>query len=71
MANWKPYGLLRPIFCPTRGYNFLTSFLRYDRIPAGSSRIMKITITHVPVDLLRHAHENVYVEYALNSFGEL
>lgn len=59
------------IFSLTRGYNFHTSFLRHDWIPVGNLRIMKITINHIPVDFSGHAHENVYVKYALNSFGEL
>lgn len=32
---------------------------------------MKITINQIPADFSRHAHQNVYVKYALNSFGEL
>lgn len=70
-AKGKHSSRLRPIFSPTRGYNLHTSFLRHDWIPVGNLRIMKITINHFPVDFLGRAHENVYVEYALNSFGEL
>lgn len=41
------------IFCPTPRYDFLTSFWRYDGFPAVTWRIMKITITYLPTELLR------------------
>lgn len=57
------------ILNPTQGCNFLTSFTRYGWIPAVNWRIMKITITYIPADLLRHAHKNVYVVSILNRSG--
>ena len=77
MCLYSPYeGLFGStttavIFCPTQGYNFLTSFLRFGWYPAVVWRIMKITITYIPIDLLRHARRNVYVVSTLNRFGVL